>query len=115
VGTGRNCIESEAQTACPAGVTAVVCQDVTLRMALRWPDARIKGRLTAHEIWRCVDSACATLRIHERWSGHVTRATGRFGDLAGGRISGGGILIVDANTFAVFRVDTTGVIHAGDD
>jgi hypothetical protein len=72
--------------------------------------------MTADEVWNCVDSACAKLRIHELWRGRVTKAHGRFADARGGRISGGGSLSVDAATFDVTGVDATLVIHpAGDD
>jgi hypothetical protein len=115
-GTGRNCITAVSPKTCPQGSNDLLCQKVFLRVRVRVPGGTLRARMTADEVWNCVDSACAKLRIHELWRGRVTKAHGRFADARGGRISGGGSLSVDAATFDVTGVDATLVIHAaGDD
>jgi hypothetical protein len=114
-GSGRNCLKTATPTACPSGSAAFLCQDVGVRMALRLPDGRIKGRARLHEVWTCVDAACSKIAIQQRWHGHVRRAEGRLRRLAGGSVSGGGTAIVIASTFEVVRIHEVLVIRAHDD
>jgi hypothetical protein len=114
-GSGRNCLKTATPAACPSGSAAFLCQDVGVRMALRLPDGRIKGRARLRETWTCVDAACSRIAIHQRWHGHVRRAGGRFRRLAGGSVSGGGTATVIASTFEVVKIHEVLVIRAQDD
>jgi hypothetical protein len=114
-GSGRNCLKTATPTACPSGSAAFLCQDVGVRMALRLPGGRIKGRARLHEIWTCVDAACSRIAIQQRWHGHVRRADGRLRRLARGSVSGGGTATVVASTFEVVRIHEVLVIRAHDD
>jgi hypothetical protein len=114
-GSGRNCLKTATPTACPSGSAAFLCQDVGVRMALRLSDGRIKGRARLHEVWTCVDAACSRIAIQQRWHGHVRRADGRFRELAGGSVSGGGTATVIASTFQVSRIHEVLVIRAAED
>jgi hypothetical protein len=105
-GTGTNCILGEVVVPCPAGVTAQFCQDVPVRMTLSLRGGTITGDVHLFEAWNCAVN-CA---VDQRWSGTVTSATGKFHKLRQGSVSGGGIFVFDATTFALVSLDETLVI-----
>jgi hypothetical protein len=92
-GAGANCILDVVPAACPAGVTADFCQNVPLRMTLTLPGGRIVADGAIFEEWTCTPD-CSVV---QRWSGTVTQATTRFHKLNGGAVSGGGLLVFDAD------------------
>ena len=108
---------SRAKTCRRRARNDLLCQRCSCESASGCPGGTLRARMTADEVWNCVDSACAKLRIHELWRGRVTKARFRFADARGGRyLRLGGSLSVDAATFDVTGVDATLVIHAaGDD
>jgi hypothetical protein len=115
-GHGMNCLQNPVPFDCPSGSAAFLCQSVPVHTTLRLRGGRIRARhMTIREIWTCADPACNTISIRQRWRGRVTRATGRFDDLAGGSVSGGGTAVVDASTFAFLSIHEVLVIRAHHD
>jgi hypothetical protein len=105
-GLGTNCIQAVVPAACPpAAVNALFCQGVSVLATLRLRGGRIEADASIFEIWTCGDPMCLTLSVDQQWSGSVTRATGKFDDLEGGSISGGGTAVFDATTFEVLSID----------
>lgn len=115
-GRGANCVLNPTVHACPQGSTAFLCQDVPVHVALHLHGGVIRARhTTIAEVWTCADPACATISIRQRWHGSVSAATGRFDDLAGGTLRGGGTALVDATTFEFLRIHEVLAIRADDD
>ena len=115
IGSGRNCILAFVPADCPPAVVALFCQKVPLRTTLRLPGGRIEADATIFEIWTCGDPNCTTLSVDEQWSGKVTRARGRFDELQGASVSGGGTAVFDAATFEILSLDETLVIGEADE
>ena len=123
-GTGSNCILSDDfPVSCPPGVTADFCERVGIRMALSLPGGTIEAANgEIFEAWTCAggaylpDGTCTSVwNIDQRWSGAVTAVSGRFHALAGGVVSGGGLLVFDGPTFNFVSIDETLAISAFED
>ena len=114
-GSGSNCILGVVPADCPPTVEALFCQEVSVLVTLRLRGGRIEADVSIFEIWTCGDPACLTLSVDQRWSGTVTRATGRFDDFEEGSISGGGTAVFDATTFQVLSIDQVLVIGEQDE
>ena len=114
-GTGQNCFAADfAPTAtCPAD--ALFCQQAPMLLTLSLPGGVIQADAHLVETWRCGDSACTVLAVDQRWPGTVTDATGRFHDLKGATVSGGGIFAFNATTFELVTFDEVLVIGGDED
>ena len=115
VGHGANCLQNPVPFDCPSGSAAFLCQNIPVRARLHLHGDTIKARAMINEMYTCADPECDTISIRQRWRGHVTRATGRFDDLAGGSLSGGGTAVVVASTFEFLSIDEVLVIRAHDE
>jgi hypothetical protein len=110
-GSGTNCILAIVPADCPPNVTAQFCQTAHVRMTLSLRGSTIEADVTIFEAWTC-DTNCA---VDQRWSGTVTQATGRFSDLEGGSVSGGGLFVFDAVTGELRVLDEVLVIGEADE
>lgn len=115
IGSGRNCLKDIVPVDCPPAVEALFCQEARVLTTLRLPGGRIEADVSIFEVWTCGDPECLTLAVDQQWSGKVTRARGRFHELKGASVSGGGTVVFDAATFNVLSIDEVLVIGEEDE
>lgn len=89
-GSGTNCILGFNPVDCAPSL----CVELPLLATFSLPRGTITARVTLFEKARCdpaISAKCT--RVHHRWSGMVTEATGKFHELEGSTVSGGGVAV----------------------